>query len=876
MSSLRASPFILKLNGPDATLELVGGKGASLARMAEAGLPVPPGFQITTHAYRRFVSANCLAEAILSAAAQARADDPATLDRASAQIQSLVAQSTLPDDIAALIRQSYAELGADDPPVAVRSSATAEDLPGMSFAGQQETYLNGRGGDHVLAAVKRCWGSLWTARALGYRARQGIRPEEVSIAVVVQQLVPADVAGILFTANPVTGARDQMMINAAWGLGEAIVGGQVTPDTIIVDKQTGAIESLEIADKDVMTVRLPEGTREELVPAEKRRQAALPPAQAAELIRLGVEIEQLYGQPMDIEWAMCDKRIFIVQARPITTLAEPRPTLEWKLPRARGRYARSAVIELLPDPLSPLFATLALPLWNEALWAFMQSLGFARRLAGNFRLLTINEYAYTEFGLSAWQSARLLLALPGLVFRMVPLLRSARERWAEEARPQCANVAGAWAARDLATTPAAELLAGAREIVKAAAGHYVSIQTGILPAANLSEAAFTYVYNRFIKRQSEPPALTFMLGFDSTPIQTEKSLYDLASWAGTQAELSAYLARTRSKGIAVACESQSGPIADAESWRGFTGRFAEHLNRFGHAIYDLDFAKSVPADDPAPLLETLKFFLHEPARSPHERQAAAALAREQATQAVLARLKGLRLRIFRPLVQTAQRYAPLREDALADVGLGWPQLRRMLREVGRRMVAAGAIAERDDVFWVKWDEVEAAARALDAGQPAEHYGSVVAARRATWERERKVTPPVSLPSQGGVRMLGINFSRWMPARTGQAAGDTIKGVGASPGRVVGVARVIHGPEEFELMQPGDILVAKITTPAWTPLFALASGVVTDVGGLLSHSSIVAREYHIPAVLGTGVATERVRSGQHITADGDGGVVTIGR
>ena len=185
MSSLPASPYILKLHSPDATLELVGGKGASLARLAVAGLPVPPGFQITTHAYRRFVSANCLAQAILSAAAQARADDPATLDRASAQIQSLVAQGTLPDDIAALIRQSYAELGAGDPPVAVRSSATAEDLPGMSFAGQLETYLNVCGGDHVLAAVKRCWGSLWTARALGYRARQGIRPEDLSIAVVV-------------------------------------------------------------------------------------------------------------------------------------------------------------------------------------------------------------------------------------------------------------------------------------------------------------------------------------------------------------------------------------------------------------------------------------------------------------------------------------------------------------------------------------------------------------------------------------------------------------------------------------------------------------------------------------------------------------------
>jgi pyruvate,water dikinase len=875
MSSLQASEFILKLDSPDATLELVGGKGASLARMARAGLPVPPGFQITTHAYRRFVSANGLAEAILSAASQARADDPATLDHAAAQIQSLVAQGTLPDEIAALIRQSYVELGAGETAVAVRSSATAEDLPGMSFAGQQETYLNIRGAEQVLTAVKGCWGSLWTARALGYRARQGIRPEDISIAVVVQQLVPADAAGVLFTANPLTGAHDQMMINAAWGLGEAIVGGQVTPDTIIVDKQTGRTESLHIAGKDVMTVPVSGGTREEPVPAPKRRQAALPPAQTAELARLGLEIEQLYGQPMDIEWAMGDKRVFIVQARPITSLPEPRPRLEWKLPHPQGRYARSGVAELLPDPLSPLFATLALPLWTEALSALLQSLGLARPFAGNFRLVTLNDYAYVEFGLGVRQSVRLLLALPRLLPKFVRLMRLAQARWAEEARPRYANVVGAWAAHDLAVTPAVELLAGACEIVKAAASHYACIQTGILPVANLSETAFTAVYNRLIKRKNEPPALTFVLGFDSTPIQAEKSLYDLASWARTQAELSADFTRTTSKDIAAACESESAPIAEAQSWREFTARFAAHLDRFGHAVYDLDFAKSVPADEPAPLLEALKFFLREPARSPHERQAAAALAREQATQALLARLKGLRLRLFRPLVQAAQRYAPLREDALADVGLGWPLLRRMLREVGRRMAAAGAIAQRDDVFWLTRDEAEAAARALDAGRPVERHVDVVAARRATWERERKVTPPVALPIKGGVRVLGIDFSRWMPARTGQAAGYVIKGVGASPGRVAGVARVIHGPEEFDLMQPGDILVAKITTPAWTPLFALASGVVTDVGGPLSHSSIVAREYHIPAVLGTGVATERLRSGQHITADGEGGVVTIG-
>lgn len=200
----------------------------------------------------------------------------------------------------------------------------------------------------------------------------------------------------------------------------------------------------------------------------------------------------------------------------------------------------------------------------------------------------------------------------------------------------------------------------------------------------------------------------------------------------------------------------------------------------------------------------------------------------------------------------------------------------MLHEIGRRLVAAGSLANPEDVFWLKRDEVEAAARALDANQTPSDHQQIVVERCATWERERMVTPPVVFPIKGGARFFGIDWSRWMPAQTDQAMGDTIRGIGASPGRVSGVARVIQGPVEFDQMCQGEILVAKITTPAWTPLFAMAAGVVTDVGGPLSHSSIVAREYQIPAVLGTGVATERIRSGHRITVQGDEGIVILGR
>src|SRR5205823_11804 len=313
MSNEQRIPLVLALDDASATLEQVGGKGASLARMAAAGLPVPPGFHITTAAYRHFVTENGLQEQILAAVSgisAVTADHPAALEEASRQIGRLFENGVMPDAIAGAIRQAYTELGGDDLPVAVRSSATAEDLPEMSFAGQQETYLNMHGAAMALDAVKRCWASLWTARAIGYRARHNIAQEDVSLAVVVQELVPADAAGILFTANPLTGARDQVLINAAWGLGEAIVGGQVTPDTVLVDKASKVITKQEIAEKDVMTARTPEGTHEEPVPAERRSRAVLSRAQAAELARVGVQIEDLYGQPMDIEWALHDGRVF--------------------------------------------------------------------------------------------------------------------------------------------------------------------------------------------------------------------------------------------------------------------------------------------------------------------------------------------------------------------------------------------------------------------------------------------------------------------------------------------------------------------------------------------------------------------------------------
>ena len=317
-----ALEYILPLEDSRAILENVGGKGAALSRLKNAGLPVPGGFVVTTAAYQQFVAANHLQGRITDALESIDSSQTTTLEAGSRAIGDLFANGLMPAQVAEKIAAAYQELPGVQPPVAVRSSATAEDLPDLTFAGQQETFLNMQGAAAVQEAVKRCWASLWTPRAIGYRAQHKIEHGAVNMAVVVQMLVIADSAGIMFTANPVTGRRDHIVINAAWGLGEAIVGGLVTPDTLIVEKSSRRVIERDIGDKEVMTVRTDGGTSERPVPEPLRRSPVLDDAQIIELTRLGALIEGLYQMPMDVEWAFAAGKFAILQARPITALPE--------------------------------------------------------------------------------------------------------------------------------------------------------------------------------------------------------------------------------------------------------------------------------------------------------------------------------------------------------------------------------------------------------------------------------------------------------------------------------------------------------------------------------------------------------------------------
>jgi phosphohistidine swiveling domain-containing protein len=866
-------PYTLPLSDPQADLATVGGKGASLARLVNAGLPVPDGFHITTVAYRAFVDENALQPRILEALRAVDTSQPATLEAASAQIGALFADGHIPAAVTAAIEAAYAALAAGAEPVAVRSSATAEDLPDASFAGQQETFLNMRGVEPVLAAVKRCWASLWTARAIGYRVQNAIDQEIVSLAVVVQALVPAEAAGIMFTANPMNGRRDQCVVSASWGLGEAVVGGMVTPDSFTVDKTNQAILVREIADKQTMTARVDGGTEEVPVPEAKRQAAALEDAQVVALAQRGTEIEALYGMPMDIEWAVMNGKTFILQARPITALPEPVGDLptEWSLPVDGAVYMRAGIIEQLPDPVSPLYATLAQEPMTKTIRNLVKELG----IKGMGDLLdvigfdVINGYVYMFMEISVWKFLQIELVS---ILQAGKIFRNAATVWCDVFRPRYLKSIANWQAHPPQAFTATELLAGARELLYRGMEMYTGAEVAI-PAAIVSEISFARFYNKLVKRQGDPPAQAFVLGSDSQPILADKALYDLAQWSREQPALAEYWAQTPADQVVSRLGREESPpgVAD-EVWQGWRSRFNEHLAQFGHAIYNMDFVNPVPADAPAPLIETLKFYMQRQGTSPYQRQQEIVERREQATQAVLARLGPVRRAIFGKLLTWAQNSAPDRENALAAVGLGWPLLRQLLRELGRRLVEAGAVTQRDDVFWLEAAEVSQAAAALDAGQPQlDSLADLVAERKMQWRGRMRVAPPQLLPKDSWLAKL---FGRLMPAHSAEQTGVVIKGIAVGEGKVTAKARVLNGPKDFGAMQPGEVLVTGITTPAWTPLFALASAVVTDIGGPLSHSSIVAREYGIPAVLGTGMASKRIQSGQMITVDGDAGTVTL--
>lgn len=862
---------ILALQSSGATLATAGGKGANLAALARAEFDAPPGFILTTEAYRAFVVRNEVGSFIASITDSLDQGDPIALEAASARIRARFTAGVMPETIGEDIETALARLG-PGVRVAVRSSATAEDLPGLSFAGQQDTFLNVLGAANVRAAVVQCWSSLWTARAMGYRARNRIEPSGIALAVVVQVMVDADASGVMFTANPLSGHRGECVIDATFGLGEALVAGLVTPDHIVVERRTGRILTHKRGTKALAIRPQPGGGTVQTAEPGAAEQAALSDADIAALVAIGERAEALFGGPQDLEWARAGGRMQVLQSRPITTLyplPEPRladdggPRVYLSFNAVQGIAAPfspmgASVIEtILEGVLSGVGVTASprtlLPWAAGRLYIDMSSLvrdSLLRRVAlvimarADPAARTVTLRMQREGRLPKQRvmtpgriAGRVLMALrflPSIAHLMrhpetVMTTRLARTEAVVGAAQRAAETAGSLAV----------LLAALR-------AHLSGLLTTLaleLAAPVAAGFALLSVMDRWLHawvKEAGAPSLRLMRGVRNTTTDMNLRLWEAAE------------------------QIRANPAARGEALAGFLVRYG------ARGAGELDIAAPRWRDDPAALNQTLESYLQvgDPAAAPDavfarsERESAALadtlIAKARASHPLLGGIRArlLRFALGRARLFTAHRETP--KQRMIDV-IG--AFRRALMRQGEALVAGGLLSRADDVFWLPLAALDtlAAGGTIDLKAVAAEARAAYAAQSA-WPRFPRVMLSTGEAFYGSVDVASDNP-------------NVLLGDGVSPGVAEGLARVIADPRT-ERLEPGEILVCVGTDPGWTPLFLAAGGLVTEVGGMITHGSVVAREYGIPAVVGVEAATSRIKTGQRIRIDGTSGRVTL--
>jgi pyruvate,water dikinase len=883
---------ILALQAGNVSLAMGGGKGANLARLLGAGFSVPRGFIITTCAYRSYIAANDLENSIVEAAGSARPDDPAALEQASGAIRARFEAGVMPPMLADQIRGAYASIGC--PPVAVRSSATTEDLPEASFAGQQDTFLNVAGDEALLEAVVRCWSSLWTARAIGYRSRNGIEHQGAALAVVVQEMVESETAGVLFTANPLTGKRTETVVDATLGLGEALVSGQVEPDHYVVNLTGGGILSKTLGAKAVAIRGKPDGGTMTLTQDAASRQA-LPDRAIIELSALGQRVAQLFGVPQDIEWAWAGEKLFLLQSRPITTLF---PVPDGMTPEPLQVLVSFGAFQGMLDPMTPLGRDVlfGVPANLAKLLGQDETLVTQRlfKVAGERLFINVTAAVRRHHARRLIRKV-LKIAEPGTARALEQLLadpalsperRRIRLRSVARLVPTLVRVIGnigynlVWPA------------AGRERIQRAIEAAIESFQRESAAAATLAErVALCEAVGRSVRRLLPVlvPGLAAGLGAlrllhylaadlpdaEQQVLETTRGMphnvtteMDLTLWQTARvisADAAAAAHFREADAATLAGETLSGQLPTVAQ-----AAVADFLRRYGsRGIAEIDLGRRRWCEDPTPIIQVLQSYLRiaDPNHAPDrlfERGAASA----EVTIATLVKAVGrtrhgwLKSRVMRWAAHRMRALAGLRESPKFTIIRMLGILRESLLAGGRELVAAGVLARPDDIFFLHLEALKTLAR----GERRDSR-PLIAERRAAYDREkRRRQVPRLLLSDGRAFFDGV-------AEVLDESGSIISGSPVSPGVAEGVVHVVVDPHRTQLA-PGEILVCRGTDPAWTPLFLAAGGLVMEVGGLMTHGSVVAREYGIPAVVGVHQATTRLKTGQHIRVDGSRGTITI--
>jgi pyruvate,water dikinase len=876
-------------------LSRVGGKAAHLGELMAAGLPVPSGFVVTTDACKRFMQSDPRIADWLGILERCDPLDPAALRAPTEEVRQQLSAIVVPGDVADAIAAAMSP----DPggARAVRSSATVEDLPEASFAGQHDSFLNVLGREAVLGAVKRCWLSLFSERAISYRMRKGVAPGCAQMAVIVQQLIDADAAGVMFTTDPAGGDSDCILIEAAFGLGEAVVQGKVTPDRIVVSRSGLRVVRRDTGLKGLQIVAGKEGVCEQQLAAEKAGAPVLDDETAARLAGLGLEAERLLGGPLDIEWGVRGGEIWLLQARAVTTLPLGRESSF----EERQVWTNAGAGEVLPDVATPMTWSLMRLFVADLSEGLLPVCGirtkdaqFAGLVAGRvyFNFNTACALARLAPGLKERNMEHLfgghqdtLLALKRIKITEADLPQAEIRRWKAAVSlpvvvlrflfysPKCGQAAvdKFWRLNeDLARINAGSLSDGAL---------LAAIHESFPPAALselkvlgevISVVSFFFVYSsllfnlcqRWFGHEGRSMANRLLTGMgDMNDAAAGHELWLLAEQAAREPEIKSVLFGERTfSAFASRLEGCRGGRAFRVQWDSFMHRHGHH----GRGEVELFNPRW--SECPDFVLDMVRSYveaINAGHAGPIVRRDALAGERVALENKCLARLRNpLKRALFRFVLHRAQKGGQFRENLKSELIRWLTFLRCFLLELGRRLAARGRLADANDIFFLEIEELQSGCL-LD---PGTDLRALTAGRRALYEQNLKITPP------------SIVVGRFDPRAFAPDAVDSgtkvFHGLGVSAGAATGRARVILRSDANERVRPGEILVAPFTDPGWTPYFVAAAGIVMDMGGLLSHGSIVAREYGIPAVVNVGPATQIIRTGQWLEVDADRGVVKV--
>ena len=834
---------------------------------------------MTTTAWSAFVASVPGFGAALDALDAVAADDADGVRAHGGRLRALLGAAPVPEDIAAAVLAAWRESG-EEHSYAVRSSATAEDLPDASFAGQQDTHLNVRGERMLLDRVRDCWASLFTDRAILYRAQHGFDHRAVQLSVVVQRMVLPQVSGILFTADPVRGHRGIVSIDAGFGLGEALVSGLVSADLFRVRKSDGALLEATIADKKLAIVPLPEGgteTRE--LPPEEGARPSLTEDQARELAALGARVEAHYGRPQDIEWCIEDGTVYLVQSRPITTLfplPQPPPDDDllhvyasfghmqvmtdpmhplarstWRLLFPFGR-ARGVVAEMphLPEAASRLFLDLT-SLLHHPLTRRMVGVVLPRMeslvASGVQDLLQRPELVRRPEAAASTAMLRRFV-LPAALGVATALFWHDPDRLRQRIPEQLEALLAEYAAAVQAAPAGVERLQAAQRWLVGAFDRLIHIIPPIL-----SSVAAGGVLEWLLRGRAEPGDLADVgRGLEGNVTTTmDLEVGDLADLARPHPAVCAALDAGITEPDAFAQLDGGAPFAEA--LRAFRQRYGMR----GSA--EIDLGRTMWRDDLTPVLQVVLGGLSRAPGAHREHHAVQAKRGEQAGRALVAAASPLTRWLVRRLVRVHRTLMALREHPKYLLVRLFDQTRAVALEAGEELVCRGQLDEPRDVFFLSFGELEAA---LGDERP---LVALVAERKAALARDARRKPPRLMTSEGEVPQLSHAHAD-LPA-------GAMAGTAASAGVIEGVARVITDPAAQRL-EHGEILVAPFTDPGWTTLFINAAGLVMEVGGMMTHGSVIAREYGIPAVVCVPEALSRIRTGDRVRVDGDRGIVEL--